>query len=127
MTPIETLAAVFAVMALVKFVVIGLNMTWWRAAADWMVARYESLIWVYFVFSAVLFYFLYQELSLAQIFVAMMFGMCLFGMFLTRYPKAMRTIAETMLANGTSMIKKAWLPILLWTLLSLWVLWELFL
>jgi hypothetical protein len=127
MTPIEIIAAICAVSALIKFVVIYFKIDAWRDAAKFMIDRYQYLTGVYLVISAVLFYYLYQVLTVSQIFVGMMLGMCMFGLFLAQHPKMMRKWGHDMLSTGQNIFRKAWLAMLLWTVLSLWVLWELFL
>ena len=128
MTPIEWIAAVFAIWIFVKFVILSVNpkgyLNW--AEKSFMkpgkikVLSYVELI-LFFLFA----YFLLQEISVVQFFIAMMAGMALMAHTMMHYPKVMMLYVKEFKGkkNPNAKIMVDWL---IYLLLAAWVLKELF-
>lgn len=126
MTPIEIIALVFAIVAILKLLVLFIAVKPAKAMkiAKPMWTAHPAIVHVVgIVLLAVLGYYLLQELSIVQLVAAMFFGFLLMAMFLMPYTKSVLKLAEEVLKNKG----KAWLGWLIVIVLSLWVLKELFL
>ena len=127
MTPIEWIAAVFAIWIFVKFVILSVKpknyLNWaenFIKPSNMKVISYVELI-LFFVFA----YFLLQEISVVQFFIAMMAGMFLMAHTMMHYPKVMGLYIKQFKGekNPNAKIMVDWL---IYLLLAAWVLKELF-
>ena len=127
MTPIEWIAAVLAIWIFVKFAILTVNHKGYVNFAEkfmkpsnMKVMSYVELI-LFFLFA----YFLLQEISVVQFFIAMMAGMFLVGHLMMHYPKVMGLYFKEFKGekNPNAKIMFDWL---IWLLLSAWVLKSLF-
>jgi len=127
MTPIEWIAAVLAIWIFVKFVILTVKpkgyMNWaenFMKPSNMKVMGYVGLIF-FFLFA----YFLLQEISVVQFFIAMMAGMLLMAHTMMHYPKVMMLYVKEFKGkkNPNAKIMFDWL---IYLLLAAWVLKELF-
>ena len=126
MTPVEIIAAIFAVAVLVKLSFIAAKPEWWR---DWMkvvIKRSKCLVWVYFALALIVGYYLLQSLTIVEVMASVVFGSLLMAMVLLQYPDAIIKIGRQMLKDRTSLFAKAWLGIVVYAALAVWVLYVLF-
>jgi hypothetical protein len=65
-------------------------------------------------------YFLLAELNIVQIFVAAIFGMYIYGLILAQYPEELMRVSGEIVKNK----HKAWLPLFIFLLLAIWVLYS---
>ena len=119
MTVSETLAVIFAVIILVKFVVLMavkpkkiIN----HAAKVLAKPAYVSIGFLAVI--VVLGWLLLKELSIAQIMAASLFGIFVYALALVQYPKQLDRVYKVILKNQ----KKMLLSWIVWIVLAVWVL-----
>ena len=127
MTPIEWIAAVFAIWIFLKFAILTVNPKGYMNWADNFIKpnnmkllSYVELI-LFFLFA----YFLLQEISVVQLFIAMMAGMLLMAHTMMHFPKVMGLYIKQFKGkkNPNAKIMFDWL---IYLLLAAWVLKSLF-
>ena len=128
MTPIEWIAAVLAIWIFVKFVILSVipksYFNWaeksFMKSDKLKIINYVGLI-LFFLFA----YFILQEINVVQLFVAMLAGMMLMGHTMMHYPKVMGLYIKEFKGekNPNAKIMFDWL---IWLVLSVWVLKEVF-
>ena len=124
-TVVEWFVLAFAVLALVKLLVVSFNARAWLKIVR---PLYKSLIVLFIVeliLAAILFYYLNQQLTIIQIFGGLTLGALLTGMTFAVYGKETLSWAQKLL-NTKSLLRKAWIPILIWLALAIWALVSLF-
>lgn len=125
MTPIETLALIFSLAIIIKLVVIFVNKNWWVNFTKLVYKNPGILAVVELVLAGVVFYYLIQSLSVVYIVGGVLLGALLTGMTFAAYRKEVVQPMIKLLKSGNA-LKKAWLPVLVWIALAIWVLLELF-
>lgn len=125
MTPIETLALIFSLAIIIKLVVIFVNKNWWVNFTKLVYKNPGILAVVELVLAGVVFYYLIQSLSVVYIVGGVLLGALLTGMTFAAYRKEVIQPMIKLLKSGNA-LKKAWLPVLVWIALAIWVLLELF-
>ena len=128
MTPIEWIAAVLAVWVFVKFVLMSVNpkgFVKWAEKAFMKPNNMKALSYVELILFFLFAYLILQEISIVQFFIAMMAGMFLVGHLMMHYPKVMGLYIKEFKGkkNPNAKIMFDWL---IWLVLSVWVLKELF-
>lgn len=123
-TSIEILALIFAVAVIIKLVIVSLSPKGWKGFVKSLYGNPTLLAVFELILAGIVFYYLIQELSLVQIFACLVLGALLTGMTFAVYGKELMPVFQKML-NG-NILKKAWLPILVWLALAIWVLKEIF-
>ncbi len=127
MTPIEWSAAVLAIWIFVKFVILSVNpMGYINWAENFMKPnKMKALSYVELILFFLLAYFLLQEISVVQFFIAMMAGMLLMAHTMMHYPKVMMLYIKEFKGkkNPNAKIIFDWL---IYLLLAAWVLKSLF-
>jgi hypothetical protein len=125
MTPVEIIALILAIAVIVKILVVSFSpKTWLNAVAKPLYKNPVLLVIVELLLAGVVFYYLLQELTVVQIVACTFFGALLTGMTFAVYSKETLSLAEKMLRS--KLLKKAWLPILVWLALAIWALKEIF-
>lgn len=119
MTSIEVLATIFAVLVLVKMAFIRTNPKAWMNFAQPILRNSVVALLVYLVLAAVVGYFIFSSMTIVQVGAAMLFTSLLMGVGLAPYSQVILKVGEEMLTEG---VGKAWLSMLIWTGISLWVL-----
>jgi len=127
LNPIEWIAAVLAILIFVKFAILTLKPKSFMNFTEKLyqpsnvkVMSYVDLI-LFFLFA----YFLLQEISVVQFFMAMFAGMCLMAHTMMHFPKVMRLYIKQFKGkkNPNAKIMFDWL---IYLLLAAWVLKEIF-
>lgn len=121
---VEIIALIFAVLVIVKLLVVSFSPKSWLALAKSLYKTPMVLFIVELILAAVVFYYLLIELTVVQIFAAVTLGALLTGMSFAIYGKETIAWGTKLLDSNTP--KKIWLPILIWLALAVWVLIELF-
>jgi len=124
MTPIEILALIFAIAVLLKLIIVALSSKSWLGIVKPIYSNPVLLIVIELILSAVILYYLLQTLGIIQIMACVLLGALLTGLSFAAFSKEFLPFALKMLKGN--IISKAWLPILIWLALSIWVLIELF-
>ncbi len=119
MTSIEVLATIFAVLVLVKLVFIRTNLKAWMNFAQTILRNSVAALLVYLVLAAVVGYFIFSSMTIVQVGAVMLFTSLLMGVGLAPYSQVILKVGEEMLTEGMG---KAWLSMLIWLCISLWVL-----
>ena len=121
---VEIIALIFAVLVIVKLLVVSFSPKSWLALAKSLYKTPMVLFIVELILAAVVFYYLLIELTVVQIFAAVTLGALLTGMSFAIYGKETIAWGTKLLDRNTP--KKIWLPILIWLALAVWVLITLF-
>ncbi len=123
MTPVELIAAVFAVGILFNILLI-------LFVDDDLLMRFIERFYpkrvlmsvVLLIIIVVMGFYLLAELTIAQIFAAAILGMYIYGLVLVQYPKELVTFSGEVVKNK----QKAVLPWTIFAVLALWVLYSVF-
>jgi len=122
MSSTEVMAVILAVLVAVKLLVVIIKPKLWL---DYVAKKFwgnVNVAVIILVFSAaVTLYFLLRELSIIQIFAAMLFASLLMGIGFARYSKDLLSIAEKRYIKEKRVWKDNWLSIIIWIILVLWV------
>ncbi len=119
MTSLEVLAMIFAVLILVKLAFFRINPKAWMNFAQPILRNSLVALLVYLVLAAVVGYFIFSSMTIVQVGAVMLFTSLLMGVGLAPYSQVILKVGQEMLTVG---VGKAWLSMLIWTCISLWVL-----
>lgn len=122
---VEIAALVLSVLVVVKLVVVIFNAKTWMKIVKPLYKNPVVLGLIEIILAGVLFYYLIQQFTIVQIMSVIALGALLTGLTFTFYAKETLSWAQKLLKKK-SMIKRAWLPILIWLVLVVWTLIELF-
>jgi len=121
---LEWFVAVIAVMVLVKAVLFNLNPKKW---INFSMKNFKNFIAFRLLYLGVFFvlaYYLLQEITLVQFFAGMMAGMFLYAHTMMHYPSVLKKYVKNF--RNRSDLKKLLLDWVIWVVLSVLVLKELF-
>ncbi len=122
---IEWFAAILAVGIFIKFILMSINPKGFIKWSSNMISKDNKMVkYVYLGFFFILAYYLLQELTVVQFFVAVLAGMMLMAHTMMHYPKVMKNYIKQF--KGKNPNAKIMLDWLIWLLLAGWVLKELF-
>lgn len=121
MTPIEIIATIFAVVVIIKLVVITVNPNLWMKVAGGMLKSQVLTTLIYAVLAVIIGYYVFTDLTVDQVAAAMLLTSMLIGVGLGPYSKIILKLGEEMIGTGVS---KAWLAMLIWGVLAIWVLYS---
>ena len=116
---IEWFALVLAVVILIKLVVISVNAKSWMGFSKSLFTKPWLTTSVSLVLALVVLYYLLVEITIVQIFAVMLFLSLTMAAGLAHFAKDLH---KTIDKNIKGKIKDSWLSIIIWFLLSLWVL-----
>lgn len=120
LTTIGIFALIFAIVASIKILVILIKPKAWTKVVKnvWKTPLLTGFISL--VLAALVFYYLVYKLgfTLTHIFAIMLFTALLAGVSISVYAKEISNIATKMLKKD--LLKKAWLPLLIWVALLVW-------
>ena len=127
MTAIEIIALVFIAFSAIKIAVLMIKPTAWYggpAGKLWSnpVIAYPAII----VIGAVVLWYLLAELTITQVFAAGIFGFLVFMLDLTPYTGKLFGLIQRDAQSGTNILRKSWVGNLVWIVLMILVLWEIF-
>ena len=125
MTPVQIMALIVAVLGAVKLLVILVDpKIWLKKVVKPIYASSGVASVVGLIIAAVSLYYLNKEFTIVQIFAVMLFFMGLMLMSFAVMSKEMLALADKALKKG--ILKKFWLPLIVWILLLIWVFYALF-
>lgn len=126
-TPIEWIVTVFAALALIKLIVIIVNKEgWWPVVKGVWGKKNRWLTGIIaLILAVIVFWFLIQELTIVQIFAVMAFTALFMILGFMQYADDLLTLAKKMLKKRFS--GWLWLYVIIWIILTLWALYEVFL
>jgi hypothetical protein len=119
MSPTKILATIFAIAVLVKITLIIIKPNLWMKVVDVIMENYVRTMVIYLVLAAVVGSYILTRISILDIAVVMLFTSLLVGVSLLPYSASLLKLREDILRVG---LGKAWLPMLIWSLLALWIL-----
>lgn len=127
MTAIEIIALVFVAFSATKIAVLLIKPTAWYggpAGKLWSnpIIAYPAIT----VMGAVVLWYLLAELTITQVLAAGIFGFLVFMLDLTPYTGKLFGLIQKDAESGTNILRKSWLGTLVWIVLMVWVLWEIF-
>ena len=125
MTPIEWMAAVIAIIVVIKLLVIVIKPSAWMKVVKLVYSNPIVLMVLGLIIAAGSIWYLLEEVTIVQIFAVMVFVSGLAMMTVAVYAKEVVAMASKMLKNK-QFLSKAWLSIIIWLLLAVWVLKVLF-
>lgn len=125
MFSVEILAWIVAVVIVVKFLVIFVKPKTWASVIDFVYAK----PWLLTIVSLILAYLVLQSLldsgiTIVQIFAVLLFLSLLAASTASVYSKDVTALGKKLLKDR-NILKKAWLPILVWIALTVWAIAEL--
>lgn len=122
---IEIAALVIVVLSLIKVLIVVFNARTWMKVVKFLYGNVVVTFVVELILAGILFYYLIQQFTMVQLMAALGLGALLTGMTFAVYGKETIVWASKLL-NTKSLLKKAWLPILLWLTLVVLTIIELF-
>ena len=123
MIALEVIATIFAILILVKISVVLINpQVWMKKVAEPLLGNPPLATAIYGILAIVVGYFVFANLTVVEVAAVMAFTALLFGLGMLPYARAMLKIAEDMSANRSVLLQNAWLPIVIWVFIALWVL-----
>ena len=125
MSSIEIMALVFAVLIVIKILVVSFSPKSWFNTVKKIYKMPMFLVIVEAILAGIVFYYLLMELTIVQIASAVLLGALLTGLSFAAYAKETLEWGNKILKSKT-LWDKAWLPLLIWLVFALWVLKELF-
>lgn len=123
MAPIEILATIFAVFVIVKLVVVSVKPGLWMKWAKGMLKNELLITLIYFVLAVIVGYYVFAELTVVQVAAVTLWVSMLIGIGFVPYSKILLKTSDELLSVG---ISKAWLSMLIWAVLAVWVLYAVF-
>jgi hypothetical protein len=125
MTPIEILALIVIVLAVIKLIVFLINPKHWLKVVEKFFCGCSYMIVIFIVWAAVVLWILLTELTIVHIFAAMLFIMPIIAIGFAAYPKETQAWAKKII-NDKKLMRKTWLIWLIWIVLMLWALYTIF-
>ena len=122
-TAVEWLALIIAVLSLVKIGFVLIKPKVWMNLATKFWKNPKTVGIFSLILSAVVLYFLLQEITIVQIFATLLFFILLMAMGFAPYIKG---IISTSRKNIKKIIREQRVYLLVWLVLIIWVLWEIF-
>ena len=125
LTSLEWIVTLFAILGITKFIVILVRREKWWPITRGVYGNPQIFRFVFLILAAVVFYFLIQELNIVEILAVATFFALLMAFGFTTYSKEILELAQKIIKKGFSGWQ--WLVILIWAVLLLWGLYEIFL
>lgn len=123
MTALEVIATIFALLIVVKIVVVLVNpQVWMEKVAEPLLGNPRLATAVYGILAIVVGYYVFGYLDIIDVAAVLAFGALLTGLGMIPYAEPLLKTAEEMVATRATLLRKAWLPIVIWTAIALWVL-----
>ncbi len=123
MSSLEILATIFAIIVLVKLIFLSLSARLWMKTVGAMLNYPVATTLIYLFLAGIVGYYVLSNIAIIQIAAVMLFTSLLGGIGLAPYSRVMLRLGEEILNEGVS---KAWLSMLIWTLVAIWVLYTVF-
>ena len=123
MGPNKILASIFALAILIKLAFIIARPNLWMKFAGVLIENSARTTVIYLILAAIVGYYVFSRISILDAAAVMLFTSLLMGLSLAPYGKSLLKLGEEAMSTG---LGKAWLPLLLWGLLALWILYAAF-
>jgi hypothetical protein len=127
MTPVEILTLIFISLAVIKLIVVIASPKSWAKVIKGCWKNPKVVAVISFILALIVLYYLLQEMTIVQVFGAMVFTALLAAMGISVYSKEIVTMAQKILKNRNIFVmKRMWLYVLIWIALIVWALIVLF-
>ena len=126
MTSIEVLATIFAIVILVRLVILLINPQLWMNIAEALLSRYTVATVVYLVLAVIVGYYIFASLNIVQVAAVMLFTSILIGLALVPYSRTMLKVTKEIVGTRSDVFRKAWLAVVIWGGIAVWVLYTVF-
>ena len=125
MTPIEIIALILIVVSLAKIITILFSPgSWHKNVVKKVYTKSKLTPWIFLILTAIVFYYLIQELTVVQILATTLFITLLFGISLSTFSEEIIGLSQKF-AKNKKVLTKSWPSIIIWLILLLWGLKEL--
>ena len=121
MTPIEILAAVFAILTLAKILILAIKPEALLKASEALLNRRDGMTIVCLILSAVVGYYVLTSVDIVEVAAVMLFTSLLMSLFLLPYYNDVLKIKE-FFGRRSEMLRRSWWSLLIWIGLAVWVL-----
>ena len=125
MTPIEIMAAIVAVLVIIKLLVIMVNPKNWIPVVKAIYGNPGITTLVGLVLGGWSLMYLLKAMTIVDIFAVMFLFMMLMIIGVASFGKELQALAIKLLKEK-NILQRAWLATLIWIVLTIWVLWTLF-
>ena len=125
MTPIEILAAVFAILTLAKILILAIKPEALLKASEALLNRRDGMTIVCLILSAVVGYYVLTSVDIVEVAAVMLFTSLLMSLFLLPYYNDVLKIKE-FFWRRSEMLRRSWWSLLIWVGLAVWVLYKVF-
>tara|TARA_Y100000310_G_C20658160_1_gene803143 strand:+ start:414 stop:794 length:381 start_codon:yes stop_codon:yes gene_type:complete len=123
-TALEWIVLIFALIGLIKLVVIFVNKKQWLPVIGAVYGNPKVWSFVFLILSGLVFYYLIQELSIVQILAVMAFTSMFIAIAFMQYSNELMGLAKKMLNKKWS--EWLWVYVVIWMVLLIWGLMEIF-
>ncbi len=90
---------------------------------DVIMKNYVRTMVIYLILAAIVGYYVLTSINIMDVAVVMLFTSLLIGVSLAPYSTSLIKLQEEVMSVG---VGKAWLPMLIWGILALWILYAVF-
>ncbi len=120
---IEIFVLVFVILGLIKLLVVLFSPKSWVGVAKGVYKNPALLVIVELILAAILFYYLLPAIGLVYLMAGVVLGTLLTGLTFAVFAKEVTPLVNKILKPN--MLKKMWLPLIIWVILMVWTLIEL--
>lgn len=125
MTPIETLATIFAILVLFKLLIIVVSPKLRVTIAESILGKNAAILTVtLLILTAIIGYYVLSSLTIVEVAAVMMLMSGLMALFFIQYKKIMLQLLRESLSQD--FLIKNWMSLLIWGLLAIWALYAVF-
>jgi hypothetical protein len=126
LTPIEIIALILIITSLIKIIVIAISPNTWKISVVNPIFNKPKLTGtISLILAAIVLYYLLQEINIVQILATMVFFALLISISFSIYHKELTKLVNN-IYNKNKILKEAWFYILIWLVLLIWGLKEIF-
>jgi len=124
LTPIEWIAAIFVIIGLIKLIYIAINKQKWFDMVSPLYTNSRRTGWIFLILALLVLYYLLQTLSIVSIMAVMAFTSLLIGFSFMQYSKDFLPFAKKIYTKKFP--RGIIIYIIIWLILSIWALKEIF-
>jgi hypothetical protein len=125
MTPIEIIALIFAIVVLIKMLMLFVAADKWMDFAEKLAEKKNLMKIIYILLAALVGYYVLSAVNIVTAFAVIVFGSLLYGISLMPHMDHFVKLHQRM--KPGQMLKTHWLSFVIWIALSVYVLYTLFL
>lgn len=118
MTSLEILALIFALFILIKLIVVAFNPKKWISLSKKILSNKAPVYIIYVILTIIVGYIVLSTVPAAEVGAVTLFISLLVALYFLPYAKKLMVFSEDLMAG---IIKKAFLPIIIWLALAIWI------